>query len=258
MKYNRILPALALAVILSLLILAIPATPALAQTVQLTPSQGPAGTTVYVTGAVFIGNGTITVSYDGTQVATGSITPNGTFDVTFTATGAVGSHTITSTDGTSTPVTSTFTITTAAATTDTTPPPTPSPLLPLMGGTANSKAYFDWEDVTDTSTPVTYNLQIASDIAFTTIVLDKAGLTTSEYTLTEEEKLQPATAETLYYWRVRAIDGASNVSGWTGAGIFHVGSTFALTGPILYVVIGFGYLLVFFLCFWISRSGARQ
>ena len=256
MKYNRIVPILALAVILSLLMIA---TPALAQTtVQVYPTQGPATTTVTVTGGGFAANGTITVSYDGTQVGTATITPNGNFDVSFTATGAVGSHDIISTDGTNS-VTSTFTITTAAATTDSTSPPTPEPLLPIMGGKATSKARFDWESVgaDHPSQPITYTLQIASDSAFATILLDKTGLTTSEYTLTEVEKLQPATEGTLYYWRVKAIDAASNASGWTGAGIFHVGAAFELTGPILYVVIVLGYILVFFLCFWISRSGAR-
>jgi len=254
MKYNRVVPTLTLAVILSLLMLAIPATPALAQTVAVSPAQGPVGTTVTITGTGFVANGTVTVSYDGTPVATGTILADGTFSVTFAASGDAGSHTISATDTTNT-VTSTFTITTA--TTDSTAPPIPAPLLPIMGGKATSKARFDWESVgaDDPSQPITYNLQIASDTNFTTIVLDKAGLTTSEYTLTEEEKLQPATAETLYFWRVRAVDGAFNASGWTGAGIFHVGAAFALTGPILYVVIGFGYLLVFFLCFWISRRG---
>jgi len=254
MKYNRILPTLALAVILSLLMLTIPATPALAQTVAVSPAQGPANTTVTVTGAGFAASGTVTVSYDATPVATGSaIDADGAFSVTFTASGTAGSHTITATDGTNT-VTSAFTITTA--TTDLTPPPIPAPLLPIMGGKTTSKARFDWEDVTDPSTPVTYTLQIASDTDFATIVLDKTGLTTSEYTLTEEEKLQPATAETLYFWRIRAIDGAANASGWTGAGIFHVGAAFELTGPILYVVIVLGYILVFFACFWISRRSA--
>ena len=64
MKYNRILPTLALAVILSLLMLAIPATPALAQTVQVYPAQGPATTTVTVTGAGFAASGTVIVTYD--------------------------------------------------------------------------------------------------------------------------------------------------------------------------------------------------
>ena len=254
MKYSRILPTLALAVILSLLMLAIPATPALAQTVEVSPAQGPAGTTVTVTGTGFVASGTVIVNYDGTQVATGSaIDADGAFSVVFTASGTAGSHTITATDTTST-VTSAFTITT-----DSTPPPIPAPLLPIMGGKATSKARFDWESVgaDHPSQPITYTLQIASDSAFATILLDKTGLTTSEYTLTEVEKLQPATEGTLYYWRVKAIDAASNASGWTGAGIFHVGAAFELTGPILYVVIVLGYILVFFLCFWISRSGAR-
>ena len=219
--------------------------------VSLSPTSGNAGTQITVSGTGFAASGTVTISYDATQVATGSITATGTFSVTFTAPSSTGgSHTITATDSTIT-VTSTFAM-------ESTPPPIPSPLLPIMGGKEKSKAHFDWEDVTDPSTPVTYTLQIASDANFTTIVLEKTGLTASEYTLTKEEKLQPATAETLYYWRVRAIDGASNASGWTGAGTFHVGAVFELTGPILYTLIGIGGLLLLFVGIWIGLRMSRK
>ena len=219
--------------------------------VSLSPTSGNAGTQITVSGTGFAANTTVTVSYDATQVATGSITATGAFSVTFTAPSSTGgSHTITATDTTNT-VTSTFAM-------ESTPPPIPSPLLPIMGGKEKSKAHFDWEDVTDPSTPVTYTLQIASDANFTTIVLEKTGLTASEYTLTKEEKLQPATAETLYYWRVRAIDGASNASGWTGAGTFHVGAVFELTGPILYTLIGIGGLLLLFVGIWIGLRMSRK
>jgi len=218
---------------------------------SLSPTSGNVGTEITTSGSGFAASGTVTVSYDDTQVATSSITADGAFSVTFTAPSSTGgSHIITATDGTNT-VTSTFTM-------ESTPPPIPSPLLPIMGGKESSKAHFDWADVTDPSQPVTYTLQIASDANFTTMVLEKTGLTASEYTITKEEKLESTSEEAPYYWRVRAIDGASNASGWTGAGTFHVGAVFELTGPILYTLMGLGALLLLFLGIWIGLRMSRK
>ena len=63
------------------------------------------------------------------------------------------------------------------------------PLLPEVATTTEAEAYFDWTDVTDPS-GVSYALQIAADNDFTTIVLEKKGLTNSKYTIIEEEKLK--------------------------------------------------------------------
>ena len=52
----------------------------------------------------------------------------------------------------------------------------PVPLLPEVTTTREAEAYFDWEDIKHLSS-VTYTLQIASDKDFTTIVLEKKGLT---------------------------------------------------------------------------------
>ncbi len=76
-------------------------------------------------------------------------------------------------------------------------PPMPMPLLPEVATTTEAEAYFDWTDVTDPS-GVSYALQIASDKDFTTIVLEKKGLTNSEYTITEEEKLQYQAGFSIY------------------------------------------------------------
>jgi hypothetical protein len=140
---------------------------------------------------------------------------------------------------------------------ESTPPPIPPPLLPMMGDKAKSLAYFDWDDVDDDSMPVTYDLQIATDANFTTILLEKTGLTTSGYTLTEAEKLESTGKEAPYYWHVRAVDAASNASVWTGAGTFYVGFIFGfpeLKGWVLYGLIGAGVLLLFFLGFWAGRK----
>ena len=132
-------------------------------------------------------------------------------------------------------------------------PPVPTLLLPEADDKAKSEAYFDWEDVEDIS-GVTYILQIASDAVFTTIVREKHGLTSSEYTITEEEKLESVSKDEPYYWRVRAVDSASNKSQWSDAQSFYIGFQWPeFQGWPLYTVIGVGGVLLFILGFWLGR-----
>jgi hypothetical protein len=215
-------------------------------------SPGYVGMDVTISGSGFKPNSQITVTYatEPAVVATATSDAKGAFSATFKVPpSGAGAHTITATDGTnSMPVTFTM---------ESTPPPIPPPLLPMMGVKAKALAYFDWEDVTDDSMPVTYTLQIATDANFTSLLLEKTGLTTSGYTLTEAEKLESTGKEAPYYWHVRAVDAASNASEWTGAGTFYVGFIFGfpeLTGWVLYGLIGAGVLLLFFLGFWAGRK----
>jgi hypothetical protein len=100
-----------------------------------------------------------------------------------------------------------------------------------MGATVKSPISFDWKDVTAESAPVTYSLQIASSHAFSpgSIIIEKTRLAKSEYTLTATEELKLPGSQLAYYWRIKAIDTASNESGWTGAGEFYVASHTALS-----------------------------
>jgi hypothetical protein len=213
-------------------------------------SPGHVGSGITISGTGFKANSDITITYTSEPVV--FHTPSGadgsfTYTLTVPPSGA-GAHTITASDGTSSMEVTFFM--------ESTSPPIPPPLLPLMGDKAKSLAYFDWEDVKDDSMPVTYTLQIASDANFTTILLEKTGLTTSEYTLTEAEKLESTKKEAPYYWRLRAVDAASNASGWTTPGTFYVGFAFGfpeLKGWVLYGLIGAGVLLVFFLGLWVGR-----
>jgi len=213
-------------------------------------SPGHVGTPVTISGTGFKANSDITITYTSEPVVF-HITSgaDGSFSYTFAVPPSPGgAHTITASDGTSSMQVTFFM--------ESTPPPIPPPLLPLMGDKAKALAYFDWEDVKDDSMPVTYTLQIASDANFTTILLEKTGLTTSEYTLTEAEKLESTKKEAPYYWRLRAVDAASNASGWTTPGTFYVGFAFGfpeLKGWVLYGLIGAGVLLVFFLGLWVGR-----
>ena len=207
------------------------------------------GTQLTMSGTGFIAGKTITVNYDATKIATTTVSGDGTFSATFGAPpSSGGAHTITATDGTST-LTSTFTM-------ESTPPPTPEPQLPELDGKAKAEAQFDWKDVDDPS-GVTYTLQIAPDENFTSgSTWEKPGLIESEYTLTKEEKLESTKKEAPYYWRIKAIDDAGNESDWTGASAFQVGFSFALTGWVIYVLIGFGGIILLLLGYLLGRRTA--
>ena len=124
---------------------------------------------------------------------------------------------------------------------------------------------FDWSgdaddptsEVTDDSLPITYTLEIASDIAFTTIVSEVQDLTTSEYPVTtkeEKEALKQSTKQAPYFWHVKAIDAASNDTAWTETRTFYVGFTWPSWAT--YTLIGLGGLLLLLLSFWLGRRTA--
>ena len=92
---------------------------------------------------------------------------------------------------------------------------------------------------------VTYHLEVALDSGFSLLLVDKEGLEASEYKLTVPEELAASTGKPpgAYYWRVSAVDGSKNVSGWSGVDSFSV-STFRLQGWLLIVVVVIGEVLV--------------
>jgi len=101
--------------------------------------------------------------------------------------------------------------TTADWTVDTAVPPAPNLLSPANeASTSDTTPTFDWSDVTDAS-GVSYSLQVDDNADFSSPIISKEGLTESTYTLTKDEALSKGT----YYWRVKAVDGAGNASGWT-------------------------------------------
>ena len=215
---------------------------------SLSATTGHVGTNVTVSGVGFEVGKTATITYGGTEVAKATVAGDGTFSATFNVpASASGQHTIVVTDGTNTQQ-FTFAVESDA-------PSPPTPLEPEMGVKAKSTAYFDWEEVTDPS-GVTYTLQIATDADFSqdSIVLEKTGITQSEYTITKDERLESVRKDTPYHWHVRAVDGASNESLWSGAGQFYVGVQFALGQTLIYVLLGIGILLAGIIGFWLGRK----
>jgi len=224
-------------------------------------SPGHVGQDLTISGSGFKPSSEIEIVYESTPVVVANPISgaDGSFSATFEVPTSVhGEHTITATDGTSTA--------SVAFYMESTPPDTPPPLLPYMDGKASSKAHFEWEavntdidGVVEQSLPITYQLQIATDPEFANILVDKKDIEITEYTLTEDEALESTSDEIpYYYWRLRAVDAASNASQWTGTGQFKVGFTFSfpsLSGWLLYLLIGIGALVLFFVGFWIGRRG---
>jgi hypothetical protein len=147
-------------------------------------------------------------------------------------------------------------------------PPDPALLLPEDGAEVMTQVYLDWEDVSDESQPVTYSFQISSKENFTTssVVLEKTELVESKYTLTQEEKLKLAPGSD-YYWRVKAIDGASNESSWSATRSFRVAEAPEPVPPVppsspawlSYLWWGLGAIGIIglaLLSYWLSRKAA--
>ena len=220
--------------------------------ISLTPvtsqsSPGHVGMELTLDGTGFAAEAQTTITYDNSAVDTFTTDNMGRFSETFVIPpGIAGDHTITVTSDTTT---MTYTITVESEA-----PPIPVPLLPEMATTAEAETYFDWEDVNDPS-GITYTLQVGNDTNFRAIVMEKTGLTQSEYTLTKEEKLESSEPDTSYYWRVKATDGASNEGKWTIPILFYVAlpQQEVPLNWILYIGIGLGVLVFGVLGFWVFK-----
>jgi len=211
-------------------------------------SPGYVGQGVTVSGVGFLSGKTVTVSYDGNQVATGPVGSDSQFSLKFMIPPSKGGpHTITVSDGlNSLPV---------AFFMDTTPPPPPALTSPDATVVVPAGATFNWTAVNDLS-GVTYTLQIADNPQFSHVVFEKSGIDKTEYQLTKDQQLKPSEKNKPYYWQVKAVDGASNESRWSDARSFTVASPFPRWA--LYTLIGLSAAIVILLVLWVLRRSANQ
>jgi hypothetical protein len=207
-------------------------------------SPGHIGTEITISGTGFKPNVTITITYASTPtVFTTTSEADGSFSYTFEVPKSdPGEHTITATDGVNSLEVAFFMESEA--------PAIPQPLLPAMDDQPEQPITFDWRDVSDPS-GVTYTLQVATDNDFTDIVFEEVGLTESKYTM--ETELESTKKDEPYWWRVKAIDGVGNESGWTGAGSFDVGFVFEMPTWAIFLLIGLGGVALFFIGFFVGR-----
>jgi hypothetical protein len=185
--------------------------------VELNPASGAIGSEITVHGTGFSANQVITISYDGTKIASGTATDaKGIFTTSFKIPQSeAGDHTVTVTD----PTASVFSMNLSV---ESEPPSTPNLISPEAGSEFSSfgktTVTFRWSAVEDPS-GVYYELEISPSSDFAGTVIRKEGLTNTEYTLTGDEALTKGN----YYWRVRAVDGAGNQGDWTNGQLFKIG-----------------------------------
>lgn len=215
---------------------------------SISPNTGAVGMELTVKGIGFTG-GNITIKYDALQVATATTDNAGAFTAKFNIpVSTKGNHMVTASDGVNTKQ--------IAFAVESEPPQVPEPLLPKSGDKVKSPVSFDWKDVTDPSLPVTYQIQVALDNNFSSTILEKKDITESDYILSKEERLQPNKEKLPYYWRVRAVDGASNESEWSAPKPFFVSSSLGLPGWLVYTLVGVGALVAGYLLFRLGRRTA--
>ncbi|MBA7605101.1 hypothetical protein ES703_12230 [subsurface metagenome] len=218
---------------------------------NISATSGKVGSDLIITGAGFEAAGTVTIKFGDEVLDTVLADASGIFVAILKVPSLkAGEYPITISDGTNTEE-RTFTL-------EAVPPPIPEPLLPKMGVKAKTPVIFDWESVTAEAEPVSYALQVATDKDFDegSIVLEKTDLVASEYATSESESLELAERETVYYWRIRAIDADENEGEWTGAGEFYVSKSFSFPKWALYTLLGLGGLVLFAVGYLMGRRTA--
>jgi hypothetical protein len=218
------------------------------------PLSGNVGTQIEVSGAGLPATTSVTVTYDGVTKGTGTTSSDGTlaaitFAATHTQTTHTSDHPVAVMYGTTT-LTETFVM-------ESTAPAKPTPRTPLSGARigllGKQSPTLTWSVVDDPS-GVTYGLQISTTPDFSQILISKSGLIAQgsaiivsssgpemSYTLGATEALPFGT----YYWRVKAIDGAMNDSGWSASSTFKSGllPTWALIVIIVLAAVLIGALI---------------
>jgi hypothetical protein len=175
----------------------------------LNPDGGNVGDIVQVTGSGFNSQKLVTLTYGNSPVISDiSTDARGSFSTNFKAPGGrSGQIEVAASDQGGAKATSVFSM-------ETIPPPVPLLFYPGNGDTVgligSSQVDFEWIQVFDPS-GVYYTLEVSAQPGFSPILIRISDLTSPQYEMAKGEALPYGQ----YYWRVRAIDGASNASAWT-------------------------------------------
>jgi len=219
----------------------------IAAKITLGKTTGEVGLKLQVDGTGFDVGSLAKINYDNEEMTAVTVDDNGAFSFYFDVpVSLAGAHIITVTDGINTKQ-AVFTVESEA-------PPVPEIYVPKPRSMVGAQATFAWGSVYDPSEPVAYTLQISRTKDFVQPVLEKKGLSFSEYTLGTKEALLPNRQFTYYYWRVRATDSASNDGLWSDAVAFQVKPSNTLPQWTDYVLIGFGILLAIMLASRIRKA----
>jgi len=217
--------------------------------ITINPNNGHINIPVAIQGSGFRSGFPLTVNYDNTKMDAALVSDQGTFTFNFKVPKSrSGAHSITVTDGVNTQK-ATFTV-------EATAPLAPTLNLPADLSRVTEGIHYEWSSVSDPS-GVNYVLEIAEDAKFSKIIASTANLLQCSFDLPDDDKLIPS-QKTPYYWRVKAIDGASNEGPWSSVGSFYRGYTLETVVTNMpawtkFALIGLGVALVAFLFFWLGR-----
>lgn len=183
--------------------------------ISVNKNMGEVGAKLIVSGTGFEIRSVVTIKYDTEELLIVKTNDMGAFTGTITVPiSAPGEHVITATDG--------YNLRQAVYTVESDVPVAPEPLSPRGYGEVASPFVLDWEGVYDISQPLVYSIQISRTLDFRRPILEKSDLIASQLTIGNGETLLPSRRGTYYYWRVRAVDGASNVGEWSTPAAFRV------------------------------------
>ncbi len=200
-------------------------------TISLEPKLPEIGAEVTVSGKGFAAGSQVTIKYDDITIAGSPVTDQkGSFSHKFKVPESPKEkHIITATDRAGNTATYGLPL-------EDKPPPAPMPLHPCRGETFGllgpQSVTFKWEAVEDPS-GVSYTLEVGRNIKVWPPVALRTGMTGTTCVI----NLEPGT----YYWRVKAVDGAGNESGWEYAPYpFKVGALsvwYLALGGLLFLVL---------------------
>ncbi len=211
---------------------------------SISPISGNVGTTIDITGSGFAANSAIRFIYDDKEISLGgAITDaSGSFSKSIAAPKCQGgTHNIKIMDAQKNESRATFVM-------ESIPPAAPRPLSPgdgeRVGILGDIRPTFKWSVVTDPS-GVTCTLQVDTNPDFSQPILEKADLPGTQYILTAADALPQGE----YYWRIKAVDGASNESAWSPpqllkSGLMPLSTLFIIISLVVVVAGVLVYLLV--------------
>jgi hypothetical protein len=220
---------------------------------SVSPNNGFIGMQAGLQGTGFRPGFPVTINYDNIKLDGTTVQDTGSFTQAFKVpVSRFGTHTISASDGINTQNTI-FIV-------SSTPPLAPTTTLPAEGSRVTEDAHFEWQIVTDPS-GVLYTIEVAGDPQFTNLIMSQANLSTNYIDVTDDSKMLPG-RDAPYYWRVKAVDRASNESAWSPVSSFYKGHTLItiltdMPDWVKYVLICLGLVLFGFLFFWIGHTIKR-
>ena len=221
-----------------------------ASSLIISPDNGFIGMQVGLQGSGFRPGFPINVTYDNLKQEGTTVEPQGSFTSSFKIpVSRAGPHTVNVSDGINTQKV----IFTVAST----PPIAPVTQLPADGDRQVKDVHFEWSVVSDPN-GVTYTFEVADDPKFTNVIMSQANITTNYIDISEDSKMLPG-REKPYYWRVKAIDRASNEGQWSLVSSFYKGHTILtiisnMPEWVKWILVALGLVLFGFMFFWIGHT----